>query len=116
MRVNRSAIVECRTSIVDRRCGRRNFCAAFIWFCSGLIVTAPVCLVAAQHTLEDVAAGLRARDVATRLRAVQILRDAGYPEAAGPLSAAVNDPDDRVEVAAIAAERSRFTTSPLARR
>jgi len=88
----------------------RAFVVAF-W-----LVSASLTLFALEHTLEDVAAGLRARDVATRLRAVQILRDAGYPEAAGPLSAAVNDPDDRVKLAAIAAERSLFTTRPIARR
>src|SRR5206468_4600807 len=54
----------------------RAFVVAF-W-----LVSASLTLFALQHTLEDVAAGLRARDVATRLRAVQILRDAGYPEAA----------------------------------
>jgi HEAT repeat protein len=71
---------------------------------------------AAQHTFEEVAAGLRAPDPATRLRAVQILKDGGYPEAAGPLSAAVNDPDDRVKLAAIDAERSLFVARPIARK
>jgi HEAT repeat protein len=73
-------------------------------------------LAAQQHTIEEVASGLRAPDPATRLRAVQILRNGGYPEAAGPLSAALSDPDDRVKLEAIAAERALFTSKPLARR
>jgi len=87
---------------------------AFVVACA--IATAPGPMVAAQHTLEEVVAGLHAKDVATRLRAVQILQDAGHLEAAGPLSAAVSDPDDRVKLAAIAAERSLFTNRPVERR
>ena len=79
-------------------------------------LTLPIALSAAQHSFEEVASGLRAPDPATRLRAVQILKDAGFPEAAGPLSAAVNDPDDRVKLAAIDAERSLFMTRPIARK
>jgi HEAT repeat protein len=73
-------------------------------------------LAAQQHTIEEVASGLRAPDPATRLRAVQILRDGGYPEAAGPLSAALSDPDDRVKLEAIYAERALFTSKPVARK
>lgn len=76
----------------------------------------PVMSVAAQHSLEEVAAGLRAPDPATRLRTVQILKDGGLPEAAGPLADALADPDDRVKLEAIDAERSLFMTRPIARR
>jgi HEAT repeat protein len=75
-----------------------------------------IAVFAAQHTIEEVASGLRAPDPATRLRAVQILRDGGYPEAAGPLAAALSDPDDRVKLEAIDAERALFTSKPMARR
>lgn len=71
---------------------------------------------AAQHTLAEVAAGLKAPDPATRMRAVQIMKESGYPEAAGPLSAALSDPDDRVKLEAIDAERSLFMTKPITRR
>jgi HEAT repeat protein len=57
-----------------------------------------------------VAAGLRAPDAATRLRAIKILRDAGYPEAAGPLAIALTDSDDRVKLEAIDAERALFVS------
>jgi HEAT repeat protein len=69
-----------------------------------------------QHSLDEVAAGLKARDVATRLRAIKILRDAGYPEAAGPLAVALSDPDDRVTLEAIDAERSLFVLRPVEQR
>jgi HEAT repeat protein len=72
--------------------------------------------VAAQHTIEEVASGLRAPDPATRLRAVQILRSGGYPEAARPLAAALSDPDDRVKLEAIDAERALFMSKPIPRR
>jgi len=72
--------------------------------------------VSAQHTLAEVAAGLRAADVSTRLRAIEILREAGRPDAAGPLAVAINDADDRVKLAAIDAERSFFVARPVAPR
>ncbi len=50
------------------------------------------------------------------LRAIQILKDADYAEAAGPIAATLQDPDDRVQLAAIDAERSLFTTRPVSRR
>ncbi|HET9467974.1 MAG TPA: HEAT repeat domain-containing protein, partial [Vicinamibacterales bacterium] len=46
----------------------------------------------------------------------QILKDADYAEAAVPIAAALEDPDDRVQLAAIDAERTLFTTRPVARR
>ena len=73
-------------------------------------------LAAQQHTIEEVASGLRAPDPATRLRAVRILREGGYPEAAGPLAVALSDPDDRVKLDAIDAERALFTLRPVTRR
>jgi HEAT repeat protein len=43
-----------------------------------------------------------------RLRAVEMLKDAAYPEGAVPLAAAVLDPDDNVQLEAIAAELNTF--------
>lgn len=95
---------------------RVTFAALAVLLASAPGVRVAPSLSAAQHTFEEVAAGLRAPDVSTRLRAVQILKDGGYAEAAGPLSAAMNDPDDRVKLAAIDAERSLFMTKPIARK
>ena len=73
-------------------------------------------VTAQQYTFEEVASGLKHKDVAVRLRAIQILKDADYAEAAVPIAAALEDSDDRVQFAAIDAERSLFTTRPVARR
>lgn len=72
--------------------------------------------VAQQYTFEEVASGLTHKDAATRIRAIQILKDADYAEAAGPIAATLADADDRVQLAAIDAERSLFTSRPVARR
>jgi HEAT repeat protein len=73
-------------------------------------------VVAQQYTFEEVASGLKHKDAATRLRAIQILKDADYAEAAGPIGETLADSDDRVQLAAIDAERALFTTRPVARR
>jgi len=73
-------------------------------------------LAAQQYTFDQVAAGLKHQDAATRLRAIQILKDADYPEAAGPIGDVLGDSDDRVQMAAIDAERTLFTLRPVARR
>ena len=73
-------------------------------------------LSAQQYTFEQVAAGLKHNEAATRIRAIQILRDADYAEAAGPIGETLGDSDDRVQLAAIDAERSLFTLRPVSRR
>ena len=73
-------------------------------------------LLAQQYTFEEVASGLKHQDPATRLRAIQILKDADYAEAAVPIAALLEDEDDRVQLAAIDAERSLFTTRAVPRR
>ena len=47
--------------------------------------------IAQQYTFEEVAAGLKHQDAATRLRAIQILRDADYAEAAANAARALRD-------------------------
>ncbi len=71
---------------------------------------------AQQYTFEEVASGLKHPDADTRLRAIQILKDADYPEAAVPIAAVLGDVDDRVQLAAIDAERSLFTSRAIPRR
>ncbi len=48
-------------------------------------------------TFEQTIAELKSPDADTRLRAVQMLKDAAYPEAAVPLAAVLTDPDDDVQ-------------------
>jgi HEAT repeat protein len=71
---------------------------------------------AQKYTFEEVASGLKHKDVETRLRAIQILKDADYAEAVVPIAATLEDPDDRVQLAAIDAERFLFTTRPVLRK
>ena len=73
-------------------------------------------VTAQQYTFEQVAAGLKHQDPSTRLRAIQILKDADYQEAAGAIGDLLGDADDRVQLAAIDAERSLFTLRPISRR
>src|SRR4029450_2282135 len=65
---------------------------------------------AQQYTFEEVAAGLQHQDAGPRPRTIQILKDADYAEATVPIGTALTDVDDRVQLAAIDAERSLFTT------
>ena len=73
-------------------------------------------LSAHQYSFEEVASGLKDKDVSTRLRAIQILKDADYAEAADPIAAVLTDADDRVQLAAIDAERALFTNRVVPRR
>lgn len=64
---------------------------------------------AAQHmAFEDVIRNLRNPDAKVRLSAVQLLREARYPEAVVPIAPLVNDPVNEVQLEAIAAELSFF--------
>jgi HEAT repeat protein len=79
--------------------------AGVSWLVSGRLL-AP--RVAAQATFEGVIADLGSRDGGTRLKAVRLLKGAGYPEAAIPLSRAVLDPFDEIQLEAIGAELNIF--------
>ena len=65
-------------------------------------------LSAAQIPFEQAAADLTSADAATRLRTVQMLKQAAYPEAAVPLAARVTDAQDDIQLEAIAAELNIF--------
>jgi HEAT repeat protein len=73
-------------------------------------------VIAQKYSFEEVSSGLKHQDAGTRLRAIQILKDADYAEATVPIAAALGDVDDRVQLAAIDAERSLFTTRVVPRR
>jgi HEAT repeat protein len=61
-----------------------------------------------QVTFEKTVADLGSQDAATRLRAVQLLKAAGYPEAAVPMAPIILDPFDETQLEAIAAELNIF--------
>jgi HEAT repeat protein len=73
-------------------------------------------MIGQKYTFEEVASGLKHHEYATRLRAIQILKDADYAEAVVPIAATLHDSDDRVQLAGLDAERSLFTTRPVSRR
>jgi HEAT repeat protein len=73
----------------------------------------PPDLVAAQASFDEVVRDLKSPDASTRLRAVQQLQEAAFVEAAVPLAPLVNDPQDEVQLAAIAAELNIFLAEPI---
>ena len=72
------------------------------------ILAGLVSLLSGQVPFEQAARDLASTDAGTRLRTVQMLRDAAYPEAAVPLARAVADTQDEIQLAAIAAELNIF--------
>lgn len=62
---------------------------------------------------DDVIRNLRNPDPKMRMDALRLLRDARYPEAIGPVAPLVVDPVDAIQLEAIAAELSFFTTEDV---
>jgi HEAT repeat protein len=74
---------------------------------------APPAPESVQVPFEQAVADLGSPDAGTRLRAVQLLKTAAFPEAAIPLAALLTDPQDEVQFAAIAAELNIFLVEPV---
>jgi len=76
------------------------------------LVVIGICLSAAasaqQLRFDDVVRNLRNPDPKVRMSAIQLLRDAKYPEAVAPIAPLVVDPIDDIQIEAIAAELSLF--------
>ena len=64
--------------------------------------------LAAQIPFDTAVADLSSSDANVRFRAAQLLKEAAYPEAAVPLAKAITDPQDEVQIEAIAAELNVF--------
>lgn len=71
---------------------------------------------AAQQSFEQAVVGLSSPDAGTRLKTVQMLKDAAYPEAAVPLIRVLTDPQDDVQLEAIAAELNIFLAEKIVSR
>lgn len=71
---------------------------------------------AAQVPFERAAKDLTSADAETRLRAVQMLKEAAYPESAIPLARLVTDPEDTIQLEAIAAELNIFLVEKIVTR
>ena len=81
------------------------------------VVAASTSLVAAsQITFEQTTADLKSPNADVRLRAVELLKDAAYPEAAVPLAAVITDLDTDVQLEAIAAELNIFLAEKVVSR
>ena len=82
-----------------------------------LVVSALVAIAAsAQVSFEQATRDLASPDAGVRLRAVQLLKDAAYPEAAVPIATLVTDTDDRVKFEAISAELNIFLARKIVTR
>jgi HEAT repeat protein len=66
-----------------------------------------------EVSFESVVAELASDDEAVRLRAVRMLKEAAYPEAAVPLAARIADARDDIQFEAIAAELNIFLAQPV---
>jgi HEAT repeat protein len=70
-------------------------------------------VLSAQVPFEQAIKDLASGDANVRLRAVQLLKQAAYPEAAIPLAGAVADAQDEIQLEAIAAELNLFLADPV---
>ena len=71
---------------------------------------------AGQISFEQATHDLTSADATTRLRAVQLLKEAAYPEAALPVALLVTDPRDDIQFEAIAAELNIFMAEKIVTR
>src|SRR5689334_22145201 len=62
---------------------------------------------------EQAIADLSSADAGARIRALQLLRDGAFPEAAVPIAALVTDARDEVQLEAIAAELNIFLVEKI---
>jgi hypothetical protein len=99
----------CGTGRTEKVRGTRWVLKAFLLL-GMLSLPAPPAFPAspAQVSFEQATRDLASPDAGTRLKAAQMMKQAGYPEAAVPLAALVTDPADEVQLEAIAAELNIF--------
>ncbi|OLC49056.1 MAG: hypothetical protein AUH43_08205 [Acidobacteria bacterium 13_1_40CM_65_14] len=84
--------------------------AAFAFFVPGGPVTPAL---GAQVPFEQALRDLTSADAGARVRAAQMLKEAAYPDAALPLAPLVTDPEDDVQLEAIAAELNIFLAEKI---
>ena len=66
-----------------------------------------------QHRFDDVIRNLRNPDARARMAALRALRDAKHVEAIAPIAPLVNDPEDDIQLEAIATELSFYLVDPV---
>ena len=97
----------------DSRASRRRLLPALILAAA---TTGAAVATAQPAKYEDVVRNLRNPDPKVRLAAVKLLREAKYPEAIVPVSALVADPEDPIQLEAIATELSFFLVNDVPER
>jgi HEAT repeat protein len=70
-------------------------------------------LESSQVSFEQATRDLASADPNTRMRAVQLLKATPYPEAAVPLAKVITDPEDDIQLQAIAAELNVFLAEKI---
>ena len=88
---------------------RLGLCGALVLFAAGSLSASPL----SQAPLGRAVADLSSADPGIRLRATQLLRDAGSPDVAVPLARLLTDPRDDVQLEAIAAELNIFLAEKI---
>jgi HEAT repeat protein len=96
------------------------------WRRSAALVSAASCLLLAgealvpplhaQQPFDQVVRQLKSPEAKTRLSALRLLAESGYPEAAGPVAALLSDTDDHIRREALYAELAFFVPSVAGKR
>jgi HEAT repeat protein len=74
-----------------------------------IALSASATLAGAQQVpFDQVVERLKLPEVSARMSALRLLEESGYPEAGAPIAALLNDPDDRLQRAAVYAELGLF--------
>src|SRR5881628_3503626 len=79
----------------------------------GVMAAWAVVAAGSQVPFEQAARDLASSDPGVRMRAVQLLKATPYPEAAVPLAKVVTDPEDEIQLEAIAAELNVFLAEKI---
>jgi HEAT repeat protein len=88
--------------------------AAWLACVTALVALAPELPAGQQARFDDVVRNLRNPDPKIRLQSLRLLRESGHFEAVGPIAPLVNDPDDEIQLEAIAAGLSFYLVEPVA--
>jgi HEAT repeat protein len=80
---------------------------------AGVMAAWTAVAAASQVTFEQATRDLTSQDPGVRMRAVQLLKATPYPEAAIPLANVITDPEDDIQLEAIAAELNVFLAEKI---
>src|SRR6266850_6447766 len=94
----------------NERAGRAGWLLLFVFFLPAYpALPAHPALLFAQVPFDQAIGGLSSKDPKVRLHAATLLKESAYLESAIPLAKLISDPDNAVQLEAIAAEVNIFT-------